>query len=376
MNSDLVIRKLDGTRKDLAAFINLPYKIHKHHKQWLPPIWEDEWKVFDPKKNAAFNHCETIQLLAEKQGKPVGRIMGIINRTYNEIQNERSARFCFMECFDDKPVFDAMLNAVEDWAKEKGMIEVVGPIGFSDKDPQGFLIEGFDDPVTVMITNHSYPFMADFMEAQGYSKKLDLFQYRFELPDPLPEIYHKIAERVLLKGYKAIEFTNTKDIKPWVSPVFELINSSYQKIYGFSALTDEEAHEFSNRFLPILNPRFVKLVLDSGDKLVAFLIAMPDMSKGLKACNGRLFPFGFIPVLWSMKTSRQLNLMLGGIEESKRNLGLDSLMGVKMIDSAAKSGFNMMDSHVVLETNVKSRAEFERLGARMYKKYRIYHRMI
>jgi len=375
-NDGLVIRELDGSRKDMAVFIQLPYLIHKHHKQWLPPIWEDEWKVFDAEKNSAFEHCDTIQLLAEKKGQAVGRIMGIINHSYNQMQNEKAARFCFMECYEDRQVFDALLSVIEQWAREKGMHEVVGPIGFSDKDPQGFLIEGFDDPVTVMITNHSYPFMADFMVERQYTKKIDLVQYRFDLPYPLPAIYHKIAERVMLKGYKAVEFTKTKDIRPWVGPVFNLINASFQKIYGFSALTDEEAHEFSNRFLPILNPKFVKLVLDAEDKLVAFVIGMPDMSKGLKAVGGRLFPFGFIRVLWSMKTAKQLNLMLGGIEESKRNIGLDSLLAVKLIDSAANSGFKVLDSHLVMETNVKTRAEYERIGAVMYKKYRIFQTAI
>lgn len=376
MDNRLVIRELNGTKKDLSSFIRLPYRIHKDHPQWLPPIWEDEWKVFDPKKNAAFGHCDTILLLAERDGKAVGRIMGIINHSYNQIQNEQGARFCFMECYDDQAVFDALLDHLEQWAKEKGMHEIVGPIGFSDKDPQGFLIEGFDDPVTVLITNHSFPYMIRYMETRGYGKKLDLVQYRFDLPDPLPDIYHKIAERVIRKGYKALEFTRTKDIRPWITPVFDLINASYKKIYGFSALTEEEAHEFSNRFLPILNPNFVKLILDANDKLVAFVIGMPDMSKGLRRAKGRLFPIGFIPVLWSMKTSRQLNLMLGGIEESKRNLGLDSLMAVKMIDSAAKSGFKILDSHLVMETNVKTRAEFERIGAVMYKKYRIFNKTI
>jgi hypothetical protein len=376
MNDGLVIRELDGTKKDLSAFIRLPYRIHRNHKQWLPPIYEDEWKVFDHKKNAAFGHCDTILFLAEKDGKAVGRIMGIINHSYNQKQNELAARFCFMECYEDQEVFNALLEAIEQWAVQKGMHEVVGPIGFSDKDPQGFLIEGFDDPVTVLITNHSFPYMIRFMEARAYGKKLDLVQYRFDLPYPLPEIYHKIAERVLRKGYKSVEFKRIKDIRPWVSPVFDLINASYQKIYGFSALTEEEAHEFSNRFLPILNPKFVKLVLDADNKLVAFLIGMPDMSKGLKMAGGRLFPLGFIPVLWSMKTTRQLNLMLAGIEESKRNLGLDSLMAVKIIESASQAKFKFLDSHLVMETNLKTRAEFERLGALMYKKYRIFNKTI
>lgn len=366
--SQILIREVK-TRRDLSKFIKLPYKIHKNHKQWLPPILSDEWKVFDPKKNPAFQHCDTILLMAEQKGKVVGRIMGIINHTYNEGKNEKNGRFSFLECYDDGKVFDSLLQKVERWAAEKGMEQLVGPLGFSDKDPQGFLIEGFDDPMTVMITNHNYPFMVSFMEENGYAKELDLVQYRINTIEKLPLVYNRIAERVLNKGYRVIEFKNTKTIRQYIEPILNLINESYKNIYGFAPLTDVEAKEFSNRFLPILNPDFVKLIFDKNEELAAFIIAMPDMSAGLRATGGKLFPFGFIRILRSMKKTKQLNLLLGSIKESRRNAGLDAVLAVKILESATSSGFTVLDTHLIMETNKKMRAECERLDAEMYKKY-------
>jgi ribosomal protein S18 acetylase RimI-like enzyme len=365
------------TRRDLKEFIRLPYKIHKNHKEWLPPIYEDEWKLFDKNKNPAFDHCDTVLLLARKEGEVVGRIMGIINHVYNEMHQENDIRFCFLETYEDKAVFDRLIEAVELWGKEKGMDGIVGPIGFSDKDPQGFLISGFDDPMTVLITNHSFKYMVDFMEASGFTKKLDLVQYRLPIDQPLPEIYGKVADRVLTMGkYTVKEFSRTSQVKPYVLAVFSLINDTFKHLYGFAPLTDVEAHEFANRFLPILNANFIKLIFDEHEELVAFVIGMPDLSKGLRRSGGKLMPIGFIPVLWSMRRTRQLNLLLGAIKESCRGRGLDTVLAVKLFDSANKAGFNTMDTHLVLETNKPMRAEYERLNAEMYKKYRIYHRRL
>ena len=164
------------SKKDIKTFIHLPFTIHKNHKEWLPPLISDEWKVFDKTKNHSFQHCDTVLFLAEKNNQPVGRIMGIINHKYNQGNNEKNVRFFGLECYDDKTVFDTLIDAVQNWGKENGMDTIIGPLGFSDKDPQGFLIEGFNDPISVMVTNCSFKYMADFTEQNGYKKKLDMYQ--------------------------------------------------------------------------------------------------------------------------------------------------------------------------------------------------------
>ncbi|MCF8372652.1 MAG: hypothetical protein K9H64_13565 [Bacteroidales bacterium] len=365
-----------ATKKDLKKFIHLPFQIHKNHKEWLPPLISDEWKVFDKNKNHSFEHCDTLLLLAEKDNQVVGRIMGIINHVYNAGHHEKNARFCFAECYNDPKVYDAMIQHLENWAREKGMEKMVGPLGFSDKDPQGYLTEGFDDPVSVIVTNCSLPYMVDLTERNGYTKKLDLFQYRSPIPEVIPEYYKKIAERVRNRGFKILQFDKSKSIRPYVKPVFDLINETYTDIYGFAPLLEIEAREFSERFLPLLNPEYIKIVSDKNDKMVAVVIAMPDIGPGFRKANGRLFPFGFIHILRSFKKATQLNLLLGCVKDTIRNSGIDALMAVSLFESAIKGGLKTMDSHVILEENTKMRALIERQDFTIYKKYRIFEKVL
>lgn len=362
--------------KELKTFIKLPYKIHKNHKEWLPPLLTDEYKVFDKRKNHSFEHCDTIMYLAYKNGEYVGRIMGIINHIYNKGHHEKNVRFCYLECFDDAEVFDRLIKAVEDWGREKGMEHIVGPLGFSDKDPQGFLLEGFDEPMTVMVTNCSLPYMITHTERNGYHKKIDLFQYRVQLEDKAPEIYVRIAERVKSRGFEIVEFTKSKEVKPYVNTVFDLINEAYTDIYGFAPLDETEAKEFSDRFLPLLNPNYIKLVKDKNGVIVAFLVAMPNITEGFRKAKGRLLPFGFIHLMRALKTSKQLDMLLGYVKQEYRNAGLDALMTVSLFDAARKGGLTVMDSHVTMEENVKMRATYERMNHTIYKKYRIFEKRL
>ncbi|WP_299157585.1 hypothetical protein [uncultured Tenacibaculum sp.] len=364
------------SKKDLKTFIQLPFKIHKNHKEWLPPLISDEWKVFDKTKNHSFKHCDTLILLAEKNNEIVGRVMGIINHTYNTGNNEKNVRFCFLECYDDAKVYDSLISAVEKWGQEKGMNTIVGPLGFSDKDPQGFLLEGFNDPMTVMVTNPSFEYMISHTKRNGFKKKLDIFQYRAQIPEKTPEIYTKIADRVKRRGFKVLEFKKSKHVRPYVKPVFDLINATYKDIYGFAPLEDIESKEFSERFLPLLKPQYIKIVVDDKSKVVAFVVAMPDISNGFKKANGKLFPFGFIYILKAFKQTNQLNLLLGCVSEELQNSGLIALMAQSMYKSAKENGLTVLDSHLILEDNKKMRAVMERMEHEIYKKYRIFEKIL
>jgi hypothetical protein len=360
-------------RRDFRRFINLPAAIHKNHKSWVPPIYMDDRVFFNSKKNEAFAHSDTILLLAFKGGKAVGRIMGIINRQYNEAQNEKDGRFCFLETYEDFEVAQALIRFVEDWAREKGMNNLVGPLGFSEKDPQGLLIEGYDKPV-VIATNCSFPYMVDLVERAGYTKKLDLWVYTMEVPDELPEFYKKIHERALRNNpdFRMIEFNTRKEIKPYIRPVFNLVNEAFKDIYAFALLSEKEMHEFASRYLMIINPRFLKVIENGKHEVIAFILGMPDISEGIKKCRGRLIPFGIFQIFRAQKKAKQLNLLLGAIKKEYRNAGLDTMMGVKMLDDCRKYGIKFIDSHLEMETNIKMHAELGNLGGTVYKKFRIY----
>lgn len=360
---------------DRKTFVSLPAKIHKGHANWVPPIWMDERKYFDPKKNRAFSYCDTIMLLAYRDGRPVGRIMGIINWRYNEFRKEKTARFGYLETYEDKEAVHALLARIESWAHSKGMVKVVGPYGFSDQDPEGFLIKGFENRATIA-TYYNFEWMPRFVEEAGYSKDIDYFVYKIVIPKELPDFYKKIYDRVMKRGgFAILEFKKRRELKPWVRPILSLMNECYLagEIYGYAPLDEKEMDELAKRYLPVIDPRFVKVVLKEQEP-VAFIVGIPDMTAGIQKAKGRILPFGFIYILRAAKKTKQLDLLLGAIKEKYRGMGLDVLMGVKMLMSAWEAGFEIIDTHHEMETNVRVRGEMERMGGEIYKIYRVYQK--
>lgn len=365
------------TKKQLKTFIYLPEKLHKGRKNWVPPIYMDEWAYFNPKKNKAFGYSDTLMLLAEKDGEIVGRVMGIINRRYNEVRNEKTARFGYLESIQDQEVVHALLSQVEQWAKEKGMTRIIGPYGFSDQDPEGFLIKGFEHRATIA-TYYNFEWMPEMVEKEGYTKDIDYFVYKIEIPKEIPEVYRRVSERIMTKGnFQLLEFKKRKEIKPWVRPILSLMNECYleSNIYGYAPLDEKEMDALAKKYLPVLDPRFVKGVLKDGE-VVAFIIGIPDLTEGIQKARGRLFPFGIFKILRARKKTKQLDLLLGGIKKEYRGVGLDALMGMAMISSAQQAGFEIIDTHHEMESNVRVRAEMERMGGQVYKIYRVYQKSL
>jgi ribosomal protein S18 acetylase RimI-like enzyme len=365
------------SRGDMKKFIHLPARIHKGHANWIPPLYSDEWEYFDANRNKAFEYCDVILLLAYRGNQTVGRIMGIINRKYNEIHREKNARFNFLETWDDKEVIEVLIKHVEEWARIKGMHKLVGPLGFSDKDPQGYLIEGFHQPV-VIASHCNFEYMVKHLALLGFVKEIDLVVYHINIPNSTPALYLKIAERAMRNnsGIQLLEFTSRKDLKQWVRPIFTLINETFTNIYGFMPFTLEEMDDFANRYLLIMDPRFIKVILNERGEAIAFVIGMPDISRGIKRSRGYLLPIGILQILIAGRLTRQLNLLLGAIHPDYQNRGLDTIMGVAMLESARKAGLDHIDSHLEMESNQKVRAEMEYMGGNVYKTYRIYGKSI
>lgn len=369
--------KTVNSKNELKTFIHLPAQIHKDHSNWVPPIYMDDSVFFNPKKNRAFDHCDTILVLAWKDGKVAGRVMGIISHHYNQLHNENHGRFAFLETWNDSEVFDALIDFVAEWAKEKGMEALVGPLAFSDKDPQGFLIEGFDEPVSIA-SNCNFPFMVDLTEKKGFRKKYDLVVYKIGVPQQMPDFYKKISERFYLNNghIKVVDFTSRNKIKPYIKPVFNLINRTFNDIYGFIPFTEKEMEDFAKRFLFLINPRFVKLMVNENSEVVSFVIAMSDISAGIQKAKGYLIPWGIFHVFRAGKKSKQLNLLLGAIDPSYQGRGLDVIMGIKLLESARAAGKTTIDTHLELEYNTKVRAEMEKMGGKVYKRFRIYQKAL
>lgn len=369
--------KVVSTKKDLKDFIYLPEKIHKDHENWVPPIYLDDWNFFNPKKNKSFSYCDTVLALAWEEDRVVGRIMGIIHRKYNKTRQENHARFAFVETYNDPEVFHALIDYIARWAKERGMDKLVGPFGFSDKDPQGFLIEGFDEPMAVA-TNGNFRYMNDLIKKEGFRKLIDLVVYKIDIPEKDPPVYQKILERFnrQQKTLQILEFQSRGKVRPYIRPALRLVNETFREIYGFWPFNENEMHDFANRYLYLINPRFIKIVSNEENKVIAFIVGMSDISKGIQKARGRLLPFGFRHLLTAGKKTRQLNLLMGAIHPDYQGKGLDVVMGIKMLASARKTGKTTIDSHLEMESNTKVRAEMERLGGKVYKKYRVYEKDI
>ncbi|MBM3331542.1 hypothetical protein FJY68_06775 [candidate division WOR-3 bacterium] len=362
-------------RQELREFIYLPAKVNRTNPLWIPPIYMDEWKYFDAKKNRAFGYADTVLALARRDGKVVGRVMGIINRRSNEIRHESTGRFGFIECYEEQDVFNALIAFVENWARRLGMRKMVGPMGFSDQDPQGFLYEGFDHEPT-LASLHNFPYMVGFVDAAGYVKEVDYVDYLIRVPDKLPEFYEKIAARVMRQSdLRLLEFTSTGELRPYIALVFGLMNQTYQDIYGYVTLTEAEINALVRQYLPVIDPRFVKAVA-RGEDLVGFIIGMPNMNVGLRQCKGHVLPFGVFQIEAATKKTKQLDLFLGAIHADYRGRGIDVMLGGAMMRSAIAAGFEQIDSHHELETNLKMRAEMERVGGQIAKRFRIYQKAL
>jgi ribosomal protein S18 acetylase RimI-like enzyme len=316
-------------------------------------------------------------LLAYRGEKVVGRIMGIINYKYNEIHREKHARFNYLEAWDDREVIEKLIQRVEEWAKIKGMEKLVGPLAFSDKDPQGYLIEGFNEPVSIA-THCNFEYLIGHLKALGFDKDIDLVVYKIRIPETTPELYSQVAKRALRNnpGLELLEFTRRSDLKPWIRPIFTLINETFTEIYGFMPFTLEEMDDFANRYLLIMDPRLIKVVVNERKESVAFVIGMPDISKGIKQSRGYILPIGILQILWAGRRSKQLNLLLGAVHPDYQNRGLDTIMGSAMLDSARKQGLQYIDSHLEMESNSKVRAEMEYMGGKVYKTYRVFGKML
>lgn len=371
---DVEIREVKD-RLQQREFIRFPYRLYRNTPNWLPPLLREERKFYNPAENTGFAACDTVRFCAYRHGSMTGRIMGIIHHQYNRLHHEKTGRFFAFDCMEDRETAWALLRAVESWCRSKGMKQVVGPFGFSDKDPQGTMIYGFDQRGTI-IAPYSHSYYMEFIAGCGYTKMVDLVEYLVAVPAEVPAFYLKICGRILRNpSVRCVEFENKQQLKPYIVPILRLMCETFEDIYGTVALTDDEMKKLAADYMPVLDPDFIKVVEMDGEP-VAFILGLPDFGPGLKKAGGRLFPFGFYHILRELKRTRYLILLLGGIRKAYQGKGLDALMGTRMLESAIRRGYTSINSHLELETNLRVRAEMERAGGEIFKKYRIFQKAL
>lgn len=364
------------TGRDLAIYIKLPAILNRNYPAYVPPLWRDEFHFHNPLKNRNLKNCEVVRFLAFLNGEVVGRIMGIIHHNWNETHGNAIARFYQPEFIDDYNVSSSLVKAVTKWAHEKGMNLLIGSFGLSDKDPQGIQVEGFHlDPVIASVSHQ--PFIADHFEKMGFTKFKDCVSYVIPVPDQLPEVYKAIYNRIITgNGFRLLEFKSRKELKPFFTPVMELMNSAYSHIFGFVPMTESDIQELAEQYLSVLDPRLVKVVVDKNGIPVSFVISMANISAGFRKAKGKLFPVGWFYLLQAMRCSSQLDLLLGAVDTRHRGKGLNVMMGVALMESARRLGMKTMDSHLILEENILMRSELEKLGGKISKRYRIFQKEI
>lgn len=365
------------TKGDLRDFVLLPHQIYQEHKIFVPPIRMDDFEFFNKDKNPYFKKCKTILLIARNhQNKTIGRIMGIIHPQYNEKHRQKHVRFSFLEYGKDKALGAQLIKSVEIWAKEHKMDFIVGPLSFSDKEPQGYLTYGYEE-LPVVSTYCNGPSAVELMEELGFKPHQNLVVYKTPIHS-LPAVYEIITKRVKQQNpeLKSLVIKNKIQLFKWIRPLFELVNLSFKEIYAFNPLELKEIKALAFKYLPVLNPKYLKALVDQDGKMIAFVLAMPNMSHGIIKSKGKMIPFGIFHVWRSQRKTKQLDLLLGAVHPKYQGKGLTAVLAQELIEEASNSGFEFMDSHLELESNKKVQRENIRLGGSVYKRYSIFKRAI
>ncbi|WP_304236973.1 hypothetical protein [Jiulongibacter sediminis] len=372
----VTIREVHG-QKLFKVFLDLPYVLHEKDSYWLPPIYSDDKGFFNKAANKLFRNTESLLLLAYKNGKPVGRVMGIIPTSYNERHKLKDVRFNYLESIEDYEVTEALLNYASEWGKKWGCTQLVGPLGFSDKEPQGIEIERNDD-TPLIITYVNFPYITAFLEKYGFKGYKDLVSFGIPVPTEYPTEYYEKYKTYLPKhsGLKILAPKTRWTVWKYLRPAVNLINELFVEIYAHNPLSKKDMNALVWRFVLLLLPKHMKGVLNEKGELVAFVIGMPDFSKGIQESRGKLFPFGFLKVFKAMKRSKELVLMIGGIKKEYRNIGLDYWLSIEIFNTIIKDGIHTVKSHLILDENRKTHAKMLKFGGFINKRFRIYKKDI
>lgn len=374
----IIIKKVTSP-KELKTFIRFNYELYKNNPYSVPDLYDDMLNTFSPEKNAAFEFCEADYFLAYKDNKLVGRVAAIINRRANETWNKKEVRFGWIDFIDDLEVSKALLATVEDWGRQRGMEAIVGPLGFTDMDAEGMLVEGFDQLGT-MATIYNYPYYPEHMEKLGYEKEADWVEFKLTVPDKLPEKFVRISEIILQKYNLKIKKINRKELKEknYGQKIFDLINEAYAPLYGYSKMTQRQIDQYIKMYLPLIDLRMVSLVEDAEENLVAVGISMPSLSKALQKAKGRMLPFGWFHLLKALfiKKPKVLDLLLVGVKPEYQSKGVNALLFYDLVPVYQQMGFEYGESNPELELNKKVQAQWTAFESVQHKRRRAFKKNI
>jgi len=366
------IRKVKGLR-DLRQFIGFPVHLYWNEPNYVPAPRLDEIRTLRKDKNPAFEHCEAEYWTAWKDGRLVGRIAGIINHRYIEKWGNKWARFGWIDFIDDVEVSEKLLSTVEAWAASKGMSAVHGPLGFTDLDREGMLVEGFGELATIA-TIYNYPYYPRHLERLGYLKDVDWLQFQIFTPKEIPEKVQRVADLLAKRsGVHLYEWTDKRVIvKKFGRELFRLIDETYSTLYGTTPLTERQVDTYIKQYLGFVNPRFTKILVDDQEHLVGFGISMPSLSKAFCRSHGRLFPTGWYHVLHALQHPRVLDLYLVSVRPDYQSRGVLAIVMNALQRSAMEAGIEYAETNLELEDNIKVQSIWKDYPKRQHKRNRVY----
>lgn len=370
------IKEISPSKSNLKKFTQFQIDLYDGNPYYVPPLISDDLATLNPKKNPAFDFCEGVYFMAYRDGKPVGRIAGIINRQVNDKTGIPTARFGFIDFIDDEEVSKALMDAVEKWAREKGMTKLIGPMGFTDMDHEGMLIEGFNELGT-MATIYNYDYYPRHIEKLGFQKEADWVEFLMEVPEGIPEKYDRIADIVKKKyGLKVKKYKSPKKAKEEIGrPLFHLINEAYDSLYQYSRLTERQIDYYIGIYLSLINFDLLTAIMDKDDNLVGIGISMPSLSRALQKSKGKLMPMGWWHLLRALKCKTdRVDLLLVAVKPEYQNKGVNALLFQDLIPYYIKYGFKYAESNLELETNNKVQGQWEYFKNRLHRRRRAYYK--
>lgn len=371
----VVIKKV-STKSDLKKFIRFNYEFYKDNPYSVPDLYSDMVDTLSRDKNAAFEFCEADYFLAYRDGKIVGRVAAIINHRANETWQKKTVRFGWIDFVDDAEVSDALIDTVKAWGRERGMQEIEGPLGFTDMDSEGMLIEGFDQ-LSTMATIYNYPYYPVHMERMGFEKSADWVEMKIYIPDAIPEKHKRISDIIQRKyNLRVRKLTDKKDvIKSGVAhEIFRLINDAYAPLFGFSRMTEAQIDQYVNVYIPVLDLRMVTLVETEEGEIVAVGISMPSLSEALQKAKGKFFPFGWYHLLKALKWNRPkvLDLLLVAVRPDYQSKGVNALLFTDLIPVYQEMGFEYAESNPELEDNGRVQNQWQYFKTEQHKRRRCF----
>lgn len=368
-----------NSRSQLRKFVNLPNVMYRDVPQFVPAFYGDDISDWNKRKNPAFKYCEARAFLAYRDGEIVGRIAGILSHKANQTWGTNRMRFSQMDFIDDPEVADALFNTVEQWAREKGCDEIHGPLGFCDMDREGMLVDGYDKR-SMFITYYNHPYYNEHMARMGYEKDIDWNEFKIMVPKPGDTCYeriHRLSEMVLKRtGYHKASLKNHREFKPYIRKVFELANIAYSGLYGVVELNDEQIEKYSEKFVPLINPDYCSLVLNDKDELMGFGVCAPSVASAMQKCHGKLFPYGWIPVLKALRKNNVVDLLLIAVRPELRNKGVNAIIVDHIMQSCIKNGVEYAESGPQLETNDRINSQWKSFEIEKHKSRRCYIKKI